>query len=117
MIVLYPWMPKELNPNARVHWATKAAKAKEYKKVCWAITTNHHLKLVNKEKVDLKLTFYKPTKVRRDLDNCLASFKAGLDGISLALGVDDSRFLLTIELAEEIGGYVKVNFNNERKQA
>lgn len=111
MIVTYPWMPKELNPNARVHWATLAKKKKEYKEACWALTKEAKLPIVNGERALLEIKFFKPNKMRRDLDNCLAAFKAGLDGISQAIGLDDSRFLLAIEVADEIGGYVKVNFN------
>lgn len=115
MIVIYPWMPKELNPNARVHWATKAKYTKLYKNACWSLTKQAKLPKVIEDRVHLEIMFYKPTRGRRDLDNCLASFKSGLDGISLALRIDDSRFLLTIDVADEIGGYVKVKFNYKGK--
>jgi crossover junction endodeoxyribonuclease RusA len=111
MIVTYPWMPKELNPNSRVHWATLAKKKKLYKELCFVLTKEAKLPKVIGDRAHLEITFFKPNKIRRDLDNCLASFKAGLDGISQALGLDDSRFLLAIEIADDIGGYVKVNFN------
>lgn len=111
MIIIYPWMPKELNPNARVHWATKSKMFKKYKEACWGLTMASHLPRVKGDRIHLEITFYKPNKMRRDLDNCLAAFKAGLDAISLATGVDDSQFLLSIDMADQIGGYVKVNFN------
>lgn len=114
MIVVYPWMCKELNPNARVHWATLAKKKKMYKEACYLLTKQAKLPKVNGDRAHLEITFYKPNRIRRDLDNCLASFKAGLDGISQAIGLDDSRFLLAIDVADEIGGFVKVNFNYER---
>jgi crossover junction endodeoxyribonuclease RusA len=115
MTVTYPWMPKELNPNSRDHWSTKAKKVKVYKQACWALTKEAKLPLVDGDRAHLEITFYKPTKARRDLDNCLAAFKAGLDGISEAIGLDDSRFLLAIEMADQIGGYVKVKFNYKGK--
>lgn len=42
--------------------------------------------------IALRFDFHPPDKRRRDLDNMLASIKAGVDGIADALGVDDQRF-------------------------
>ena len=106
-------MPKELNPNGRVHWAVKAKYFRKYKEACWALTMAANLPPVKSDRLLLEITFYKPNRMKRDLDNCLAAFKAGLDAISLATGLDDSRFLLAIDMADEIGGYVKVNINYE----
>lgn len=48
----------------------------------------------------LRLTFFAPNKIRRDLDNLLAAMKPSLDGMAQALGVDDSLFRpITIDLA------------------
>jgi len=110
MIVTYPWMFKELSPNARPNRFVLARQKKIYKTACWALTKEAKLPKVQGDRARLEIVFYKPNKMRRDLDNCLASFKAGLDGISDAIGLDDSNFLLSIEMAEEIGGYVRVNF-------
>jgi crossover junction endodeoxyribonuclease RusA len=115
MIVTYPWMPKELNPNSRDHWAKKAKKVKEYRYACWALTKEANLPQSDGNVATLEIKFFKPNKMRRDLDNCLASFKAGLDGISEAIGLDDSKFMLAIEMADEIGGYVKVKFTYKGK--
>jgi crossover junction endodeoxyribonuclease RusA len=56
------------------------------------------------------LRVYPPDKRRRDWDNIVASLKSGLDGIADALGVDDSRFRLSIEMIPEVvkGGRVDV---------
>jgi crossover junction endodeoxyribonuclease RusA len=115
MIVIYPWMPKELNPNSRTHYMVLAKQKKIYKQACWALTKEAKLPLVDGDRATLEIAFYSPTRARRDLDNCLAAFKAGLDGISEAIGLDDSRFLLAIEMADEIGGYVKVKFTYKGK--
>lgn len=56
----------------------------------------------------LKITFYPPTKRKFDLDNCLARMKSGLDGLADVLCVDDSKWKLTIEKAETVGGFVRV---------
>lgn len=110
MIVTYPWMPKELSPNARVHWGKKNDVFQKYKTAVWVLTKEANLPPVKSDRILLEITFFKPNKMRRDLDNCLSAFKAGLDGISLATGIDDSQFLLAIDIADQIGGYVKVNF-------
>jgi crossover junction endodeoxyribonuclease RusA len=55
------------------------------------------------------ITFHPPDKRKRDLDNCLASFKAGLDGIADALGVNDCQFKLSLEMGSPIkGGEVEI---------
>jgi len=38
------------------------------------------------------MIFYFPTRHRRDLTNCLAWMKSGVDGIADALEVDDQHF-------------------------
>jgi crossover junction endodeoxyribonuclease RusA len=62
------------------------------------------------EPLRITLRVYPPDKRRRDWDNIVASLKSGLDGISDALGIDDSRFRLGIEMLPEIvkGGRVDV---------
>lgn len=108
--VTYPWMPKALNPNARVNKFLKNKMFQDYKLAVWQLTKVSNLELDQSKRILLDIMFYKPDKRRRDLDNCLSAFKAGLDGISLAVGIDDSKFKLAIDIADEIGGYVKVNF-------
>ena len=102
-----PWPPKELSPNARVHWAKKAKAAKQYRELAWAQT------LLNGdadapidwiECYNLRLTFHPPDRRRRDLDNMLASIKAGIDGIADAIQVDDQHFSLTLQRGEPTKG-------------
>lgn len=108
-------MPKELNPNARVHWAKKNDVFQKYKTAVWALTKEANLAPVKGDRVLLNICFYKPNNIRRDRDNMLFAFKAGFDGISLAIGIDDSKFIWTVDVADKIGGYVEVNFNYEGK--
>jgi hypothetical protein len=42
----------------------------------------------------------------------LASIKHCLDGVALALGVNDRRFRLRLSVSEEIGGMVKIVVDN-----
>lgn len=105
--IVLPWPPKELNPNKRLHWAILAKSKKNYRSACFYIAkqTNPN---VDKQKVNLTITFYKPDKRHRDLDNMLASMKSGLDGLADALGVNDKHFSISMNVADEIGGMVKV---------
>jgi crossover junction endodeoxyribonuclease RusA len=45
--------------------------------------------------LSVHLEFCPPDKRARDLDNCIASNKAALDGLALATGVDDARWHLS----------------------
>ena len=86
-----PWPPKELSPNARLHWAKKAAAVKAYKNVCmWTMKAkgDGYMKGASK----FKITFCPPSKRRMDADNMVARFKAGFDALSHVSGVDDSEF-------------------------
>jgi crossover junction endodeoxyribonuclease RusA len=112
MIVTLPWPPKELNPNARVHWAQLAKAKKAYRRACWLMTLQQ-CKLVptfpGEDAIRLAITFVPPDRRARDDDNLLAAFKAGRDGLADAWGVDDGRFVVTVRLdCENIGGLVRV---------
>ena len=116
--ITLPWPPKQLSPNARIHWSTRARHAKAYKAACYAIARQAGLTTPYPAgKIALRLDFYPPTRVRRDLDNLLASMKAGIDGVALALGVDDSRFTFAIALADELGGFVKLQIGVDDESA
>ena len=110
MKVVLPWPPKDLNPNARNHWARGAKAKKAYRHACWALALKAGLsKAVPADAKPLvSLTFVPPDRHARDRDNMLASMKSGLDGLADAIGCDDSRWRLAIEVAEEVGGMVRV---------
>ena len=48
------------------------------------------------------ITFRPPDRRARDLDNCLAAFKSGLDGIADALGVNDNQFKLSMQMGAPV---------------
>ena len=109
MLVL-PWPPKELSPNARVHRLAKARAAKAYRHACWALTKQSGVTLSGTP-VHVQVTFVPPTKQARDLDNCLAAIKSGLDGVADALKVNDKDFRpITIDIRHEVAGQVIVEF-------
>ncbi len=63
---------------------------------------------MNAKALHVTLTFYAPTRRSYDLDNALSSLKAGVDGLADVLGVDDSKWSLTIRKGGTVGGYVHV---------
>lgn len=95
-VVLLPWPPRELSPNSRTHWRAKATRAKAYRADCHWLTRHAEPEAPADGPIPVRITFCPRDKRKRDLDNMLASFKAGLDGVADALGVDDSRFEITI---------------------
>lgn len=111
--VALPWPPSELSPNSRIHWARKAKFAKGYKKVCWALAKQAGLRVDREGPVHVWLVFIPPDRRHRDHDNMIASVKYALDGVALALGIDDKRFVLHSSVAAEIGGMVRVMVGQE----
>lgn len=110
MNFILPWPPTTLSPNDRSHWAVKAkAKAAYREAVAWSAKSQGAHR-IDADALHLTITFYPPTRRAYDLDNALARLKAGLDGLADVLGVDDSKWSLTIQKAPEgaIGGLVRV---------
>lgn len=108
MIITLPWPPKELSPNARMHWARLAKAKKAYRAACAWQAKAQGAQPITADRLHLTLTFHAPTRRSFDLDNALARCKAGLDGLCDVLGVDDSKWSLTIRKADTVGGFVKV---------
>lgn len=105
-MISLPWPPRELNPNARVHWSVKARAFKAYRLECWATFAAFRSALRGRSA--FSFTFHPPSKRRTDLDNCIASIKAGIDALSEITGVDDSEFSFTISKGEPRKGGVVV---------
>ncbi|MDE2000804.1 MAG: hypothetical protein KGI52_17965, partial [Burkholderiales bacterium] len=79
MIILLPWPPRELSPNARVHWSTKAKQSAQYKATGWvafneAKRGESRLPLP-RIPLELRLTLHPPTRAARDIDNIIAQLK------------------------------------------
>jgi len=104
-----PWPAmRELSPNWRGHWSGKA-KAKKRLRAAWAgAALEQGARRLAVSALTIRLVFVPPDKRSRDLDNLLASVKAGLDGLADVLGVDDSKWSIAISKAEEQGGFVRV---------
>jgi len=107
-----PWPGPLLSPNSRPHWAALARAKKAYRSRCRAIGQGQGLSIVKNaaKAVLVHLEFIPPDKRARDWDNLVASMKSGLDGLADAMGVDDSKWRLSFDVAGETvkGGLVVV---------
>lgn len=111
--IVLPWPVKELHPNSRAHWGQVSRAKKSYREACMVMASqagapSWAADLTKFDKLGVHMDFYPPNKHARDEDGCIASMKAGLDGLSDALGIDDKHFRLTHTLHEQIGGFVRV---------
>lgn len=104
-----PWPPGAVSPNSRKHWSVKARAAAKYRRDCWACAVAAGVQKLDCPGLSVSITFYPPGRHRRDLDNLLASMKAGLDGVADATGVDDSKWSFSLSRGDwEKGGRVSV---------
>lgn len=108
MIFTLPWPPRDLSPNARVHHMALARAKKAYRHACAWQAVAQGAKKIEAPRLHLTLTFVPPNRRAHDLDNCLASIKAGLDGVADVLGVDDRNWSLTLHKSDAVGGFVLV---------
>lgn len=90
-----PWPPRALSPNGRGHWGKKHRAtriAKDY--AFWATKEAKIGFAAGDVPILISLVFHPKDGNLPDEDNAVASMKASLDGIALALGVNDSFFRL-----------------------
>lgn len=101
------WPNKALSPNfrSRVHWprtrALKNAKMEGHG-ACLAAMSGGGAPKWSNERIAFVVTAYPPDRRTRDDDNLKASLKAHRDGIALALGIDDSRFVERFQWGEPV---------------
>lgn len=116
-----PYPSKDLSPNSRGHWSKLARARKKAKQEAYYLALEAGVKRIEADRVNVKVTFFPPDNRRRDIDNAISSCKAILDGISLALGVDDSKFNLTFAWGGTVmqNGLVKIelDWQGERQSA
>jgi len=118
-VVELPWPPKELSPNARVHWASRHRKAKQYREACYLLAKQAGLTAPREGRLLLMMEFVPPDRRRRDDDNMVGAFKYARDGLAAALGIDDHRFIAQFSVAQEPvkGGAVRVEIREADAQA
>lgn len=109
-----PFPDSALGPNRMkgVHWATVHKAKTSARETAFTLT-----KIAKKGytapsgEIPLTLVFVQPNKTRMDLDNLLSSMKSALDGVALALRIDDVVFM-PITIRREYGskpGCVRVS--------
>lgn len=91
MIITLSWPDKHLSPNDRSHWAKKSPIKSAYRNNAYWKAQKFGVTLPP-ERHHVTITFYPPNNKPRDIDNCLASLKSGLDGIADGLGINDKYF-------------------------
>ena len=104
-----PWPDRDLNPNSRVHWTTKAKATKAARhEAGWALRRTFRNK-PTWDRARVSLTFCPPDERRRDLQNCICSAKALVDGIADAIGIDDAHFDISYAFGPVVkGGAVNI---------
>ncbi|MBX9754799.1 MAG: endodeoxyribonuclease RusA [Pseudomonadaceae bacterium] len=112
MIVL-PWPPKELSPNARCHWRKSAPIRAKYRADCYLLCKASGIK-APEGKILWVVEFFPPDRRAYDDDNLLARTKALRDGVAEALGVDDRRFVTQFSVSDQVvkGGAVHVHIKS-----
>lgn len=75
-----------------MHWAKKAASVKIARLEGYYTTLSWLASYHSPDVSEASITFHPPSKRRMDIDGMLSSCKAYFDGISDALGIDDSCF-------------------------
>lgn len=110
-----PWFPPELSPNKRIYWRAKNPIKAAYRDQCARIVgLRHGLHApAGTKHMPISIVFHPPDKRSRDLDNCLAGFKAGIDGLSMAMGLNDKNFRpITIDFGDVVkNGKIVIKFN------
>lgn len=102
MKIELPWYDSCLSPNSREHWSKKIGSKNKLKDAGWVLALEQG-KPERQDTYHLKIVFHPPDKKHRDLDNCLASIKAALDGIALAWEVNDKQFRpITIDFGDVV---------------
>ena len=111
-IIRLSWPDRSMWPNARVDRRAVAGKRKSYRQeAAWA-TYQAGFRSVAWPRAHLVVTFCPPDQRKRDLDNMLAAIKSGLDGVSDAIGMDDSLWEITMRRGDVVrpGGAVLIEF-------
>lgn len=90
-----PWPDADLWPNRRTHFMVKARAAKQAKadgQMATLKALDGRASYPTDGPIPVRLTFHPPSNRRRDLDNMQAAMKHYLDGVALALNVNDHLF-------------------------
>lgn len=99
----FPWPPKELSPNARVHWRALAKAKREYREACGWIAGYEQTWPFRRRRCSLappvtaRVTFVVTDRQRRDTPNYQSMLKPLWDAlVDLGVLIDDNKDVLKI---------------------
>lgn len=92
-----PWPPRDLHPNARVHWAQRARAAKRVRQEAAWTAKAAGIGRIDANGLVVRAVFTPPDNRPRDIDGMLSNIKPALDGIADVIGVDDSKWEIVVE--------------------
>jgi len=104
LILDLPWPSRDLHPNARVHWSKRAKAAKKARADAGWAAKGAGAKKVDALALQVTVTFSPPDNRVRDVDGMLSNCKSYLDGIADVIGVDDSKWQITIRRSDPVKG-------------
>ena len=115
-VIELPWPDRVLSPNARVHWAKKAKATKAARNDASWIAISSGVRtydFAGLNELNVTLVFIPPDNRARDTDGMISSVKAYCDGIADILGVDDSKWILSIRREKpRKPGFVRVEISS-----
>lgn len=103
LVLRLPWPPRELSPNARVHWGDKSRAVAQYRRDCFIAAREAFGPPFGPpaETVTASVVFVAPDNRKHDLDNCMAMLKPCWDGlVDTSLLVDDDSKHLNLAAPE-----------------
>jgi crossover junction endodeoxyribonuclease RusA len=108
-----PWPDRKMSPNARIHWGKLARARKKAKRDAYYAAKEAGLGKISADTLSVRYVVYPPDRRARDQDNIIASLKAYADGIAEAIGIDDSKWNISISPRGPIekGGMIKVELD------
>lgn len=99
MRIELPFPPSDLTPHAKGNWRQKAAATKRYRKLIAGEAKEQGLRGISAERIRARVIIQRPN-LRRDYQNCISSFKAGVDGLADVTGIDDRYWKIDFEEGE-----------------
>lgn len=99
-----PWPPRNLSPNARLHWSVVSREKARYRATCRLLTLQQAPRgLELPGALHMHLYFTRDSRRSYDRDNLVARMKAGIDGVCDALKINDRYIeVVTARVATEI---------------
>lgn len=103
-----PWPPSALRTHAVKNPWPRIRATKAYRRECWAEARKQGVGRIKADRISATVTLSPPHR-RGDPHNDEAAFKAGIDGLADAIGVDDRHWDIQWIHTEPIkGGAVRV---------